>query len=53
MAQYLVELTGEAREVFMVEADSPEEAEANWADGHSVVLEASGMSVASVTLEED
>ena len=48
MPDYLVELTGECREVYAVEAESAEEARANWMDGHLVNSEAMGMSVHSV-----
>lgn len=48
MPDYLVELTGDVREVYAVTADSPEEAQENWMDGHLVISEAQGMSVYSV-----
>jgi hypothetical protein len=51
MTTYKVELRGEARELFTVEADSPEKAAEKWADGESYLLEASSMEVYSV--EED
>lgn len=53
MATYRVECTGEAREVFLVEADSEEEAMARWADGTSIVLEASSMEPVSARIEDD
>lgn len=48
MPDYLVELTGDLREVYAVEAASAEEARENWMDGHLVNSEAQGMSVYSV-----
>lgn len=48
MPHYLVELTGDVREVYAVEADSAEDARANWIDGDLVNSEAQGMSVYSV-----
>ena len=48
MPYYLVELTGDCREVYSVEAKSAEEARENWIDGHLVNSEAMGMSVYSV-----
>jgi hypothetical protein len=47
-----VELRGEARELFTIEAESPEEAAARWHEGKSYLLEASGMEVVSVELDE-
>lgn len=52
MSQYLVELSGEVREVYVVEADSSEEAEANWMNGFLQVQESSGMGVVKVEIEE-
>lgn len=48
MAQYIVEMTGLAHEVYLVEADSPEEARANWAEGYLQIQESSSMEVISV-----
>jgi hypothetical protein len=48
---YRVELRGEARELFTIEAESPEDAAERWFEGSSYLLEASGMEVVSV--EED
>jgi hypothetical protein len=53
MAIYEIELLGEAREVYQVEADSEEQARARWADGHLVVSEAYGMSIVGVEKTED
>lgn len=52
MPAWLVELRGEAREVFAVEAETEEEARERWYEGHSQVLEASSMEVVSVELDE-
>jgi hypothetical protein len=49
---YRVELRGEARELFTVKADSPEEARERWAEGSSYLLEASSMEVVSVELDD-
>lgn len=49
MATYLVEMHGEAREVYAVEANSEEEAIRNWDfQGHLVVSESSSMEFYSV-----
>jgi hypothetical protein len=54
MAWFKVELRGECREVYEVEADSEEEAMSYWAEGHHVITEAEGMEVVSATmLDED
>lgn len=53
MAQYLVELTGDCREVYVVEADSEQEARENWVNGWHQVTEAQGMEVVSVRLDDD
>jgi hypothetical protein len=45
---YLVELRGESREVYYVEADSAEEARKNWMHGSLQVSEAYGMEVESI-----
>ena len=52
MKTYRVELRGECRELIYIDADSPEDAELNWAQGQSDLLETMGMDVYSVT-EED
>jgi hypothetical protein len=48
---YRVELRGEVRELYSVEADNPEEARERWYEGDLFLSEASGMEVYSV--EED
>ena len=53
MSQYLVELTGECREVYVVEADSEQEARDNWTSGWHQITEAQGMEVVSVRLDGD
>jgi len=53
MATYSVEMVGECREVYDVEADSEEEAMANWASGYHVITEASGMEPVSARKMED
>ena len=53
MAWFKVEMRGECREVYDVEADSEEEAMANWADGHHVITEAEGMEPVSAQKLED
>lgn len=52
MTTYLVELECEAREVYAVEADSPEEASERWDRGVRVVAEINAGTVISVR-EED
>lgn len=51
MAQYRVIMTGESRETYIVEADSPDEAARAWSTGWLASTEAFGMDVVSV--EED
>ncbi len=53
MSQYLVELTGECREVYVVVADSEQEARDNWTSGWHQITEAQGMEVVSVRLAAD
>lgn len=48
MAQYLVELRGEAREVYVVEAESEDDARENWQQGTLDLTECYGMGVESV-----
>jgi hypothetical protein len=48
MPDYLVELRGEAREVYAVTADSADEAREQWAGGSLYVSEASSMEVYDV-----
>lgn len=48
MAYYLVELRGESREVYSVEADSVEEAREKWEDGTLEIQESSSVEVYSV-----
>jgi hypothetical protein len=43
MAIWRVEMSGEAREVYDVEADSEEEAKAHWSDGDLVISEVFGV----------
>lgn len=52
MTAYMVELRGESREVYTVEADSAEEARERWAHGDLYVSEVSGMEVVSVVVDE-
>lgn len=51
MAEYVVECIGEVREVYIVEADSPEDAMARWHEGTLELSEAS--SVEPVAARED
>ena len=53
MSLYRVELRGESREVYYVDADSPEDAYENWHTGHLELTECYGMEVDSVTEEDD
>lgn len=53
MTTYRVERETEGREVYLVEADNPEEAEANWASGELLVSEVLGSSPYSVEVEVD
>ena len=40
---YIVEMHGDVRELYLVQASSREEAQENWADGDLVLAEASSM----------
>ncbi len=51
--QYLVELRGDSREVYVVEADTEEEARAHWWAGWLSIQESSGMVVTSVRLDDE
>ena len=53
MAGYVVELEGECREVYIVEADSEQEARDNWTTGWHQITEAQGMEVVSARLDDD
>ena len=48
MTAYLVEMHGDCCEVYLVEADSPEEARENWFNGGLIVQESEGMDFYSV-----
>jgi hypothetical protein len=52
MTQYRVECRGHVREVYVVEADSPEEAMANWHTGDLYVSEATSVEPTRVELDE-
>lgn len=52
MPDYRVELHGDVREVYIVEAGSPEEAMANWATGTLLVQESQGCEPVSAALDE-
>ena len=51
MAEYLVEMRGESREVYLVIADSPEQAALKWSDGALVLQEPMGFELYSVEEE--
>jgi len=53
MATFRVELVGGCREVYDVEADSEEEAMANWSDGTHIITEAQGMEAVSAFKTDD
>jgi 16S rRNA C967 or C1407 C5-methylase (RsmB/RsmF family) len=52
MPEYIVEMRGECREVYVVEADSEIEARENWMNGSLQVQEASSMEVYDVREDE-
>lgn len=52
MTEYRVELRGEVREVYTIEADSPAEARERWHEGHLYLSESYGMEVESVEADE-
>ncbi len=51
MSEYLVELKGDCREVYIVNASSEQEARDNWMNGSHLLIEAEGMEVLSVRLD--
>ena len=53
MAIYHVEMTGECREVYEVEADTEQDAMARWADGTHLLTEAIAVEPVSARLIED
>ena len=53
VTQYVVELHGQSREVYVVEAESESEARENWMYGHHSLTEAFGMEVTSVRRDDD
>ena len=53
MATYRVERVGSVREVYLVEAESPEDAERNWVDGELICSEVGDTEPYSVRLEDD
>lgn len=53
MATFRVECTGDVREVYLVEADSEEQAMADWAKGTCIVQESSSVEPVSARLEDD
>lgn len=52
MATYIVECEGEVREVYAVEASSPEEAMNRWHHGRLVNSEARGVEAVAAELDE-
>jgi hypothetical protein len=48
MAVYRVEMRGEVREIYLIEAESEEDAKNRWHQGDLYVSEASGMEVYDV-----
>lgn len=52
MGNYLVEMHGEVREVYAVQAESEAEAIANWSTGELVISEAEGMEFYSLREDE-
>ena len=51
--QYVVELIGESRELYIVEAENEDDARANWSTGWLQLTESIGMDVQSVRLDDD
>lgn len=49
---YRVELRGDSREVYVIEAISEEDARARWHEGSLLVQESFGMAVEEVTLDD-
>jgi hypothetical protein len=53
MATYRVEMSTTGREVWLVDADSPDEARENWAAGSLLNTEVLSSEIESVHVEED
>jgi hypothetical protein len=53
MANWTVECTGEVRELYTVEADTREEAMANWASGDCFLQESHSVEPISATKDDD
>jgi hypothetical protein len=53
MKTFRVECTGNVREVYLVEAETAEQAMANWADGVCIVQESSSVEPVSARPEDD
>lgn len=53
MSVYKVECQGRVREVYLVEADSPEEARKNWDEGELLISEAYDVGPESVELDDE
>jgi hypothetical protein len=51
--KWLVEMHGEVRELYSVEADTEENAIEHWSDGVLVLSEASSMEIYSIREEEE
>jgi len=51
--QYRVECEGQVREVYVIDADSPEDAMARWAEGHLQVQESHSVEPVRADLDED
>lgn len=43
MRDYEIEMHGDVREVYLVQAESEEQARENWSEGHLVLSEATSM----------
>jgi hypothetical protein len=53
MKTYLVEMHGESREVYYVQAETEEDARENWMEGDLMVQESSSMEIYSVREDPD
>lgn len=53
MSVYRVECVGEAREVYLVEAESESDAMQNWHQGYCLSSEAQGMDPISAAIDPD
>ena len=53
MKEFMVEMHGDVREIYVVTAETAEEAAENWSSGHLYLSESSSLELYSVTEETE